>query len=181
MRIARPDDVDEITEIQARTWRFAYAKVLPEAVLAELDTEAARSDWADALAGGAAEVHVATEGDWTVGFCAAGHAPESEVADANGALPADAATIGLIATLLVEPRWARRGHGGRLLHAAATGLRNAGATRGIAWLPEADTASRKFYTRAGWAEDGTVRVLDAGGTPVRELRVTGPLTVTLQD
>jgi len=51
----------------------------------------------------------------TVGFCAAGPAPDAELAAANGSLPADSASTGLVSTLLVEPRWGRRGHGGRLL------------------------------------------------------------------
>ncbi len=92
-----------------------------------------------------------------------------------GAVPDDAGRVGLVATLLVSPRWGRRGHGGRLLVAAAAGLRSAGAARGITWTPERDAASRAFYRRAGWEPDGTVRTLDAGGRPLREVRLGGPL------
>jgi hypothetical protein len=42
-------------------------------------------------------------------------------------------------------------------------------------VPERDTASRAFYRRAGWEPDGTVRTLDAGGRPLREVRLGGPL------
>jgi hypothetical protein len=42
-------------------------------------------------------------------------------------------------------------------------------------VPERDTASRAFFARAAWEPDGTVRTLDAGGRPLREVRLAGPL------
>jgi GNAT superfamily N-acetyltransferase len=86
----------------------------------------------------------------------------------------------LISTLLVEPRWGRRGHGGRLIATAAHALRDQGATRAVAWVPEADKASTSFYARVGWAADGTVRTLDASGRPLREIRMSGGLDLALQ-
>ncbi len=172
---AAPADVEQIARVQRDTWRAAYADLLPADVLADLDTEQA---WADAIATGAGHVFVATEGEWTVGFCAAGMAPEPDLADAAGALPPDAATVGLIGTLLVEPRWGRRGHGGRLLTTAAAALREDGATRAVAWIPEADQASRRFYTGIAWHADGIARTLDAGGQPLREIRVSGRLDLS---
>jgi GNAT superfamily N-acetyltransferase len=135
--------------------------------------------WREVVEHGPAMVHVATEGTWTVGFCVAGAAPEDEVAEANGDLPEDASSAGLIAILLVEPRWGRRGHGGRLLATAAAHLRESGLTRGVSWVPEADKASLGFYRSVGWQQDGTVRTLDAGGRPLREARVTGGLNLQL--
>lgn len=176
---ALAEDIPEIARIQRETWLTAYAELLPPTVLAGLDTEDAQDAWRSALEAGAARLFVATEGAWTVGFCTAGPAPESEVADANGALPADAASTALIGTLLVEPRWGRRGHGGRLLGTAAEALRAQGATRGIVWVPERDKASRAFFGRAGWSLDGTARTLDAGGTHLREVRMSGTLELVL--
>ncbi|HVV22613.1 MAG TPA: GNAT family N-acetyltransferase [Pseudonocardiaceae bacterium] len=170
VRPAQPEDIPHIARIQRDTWATAYADLLPEDVLANLDTEGA---WAEALA--TVHLFVAVEGEWTVGFCAAGIAPESEVADADGTLPDDAATVAMIGTLLVEPRWGRRGHGGRLLATAAAALRGDGATRAVAWVPEADQASRRFYGTVAWRPDGTARTLDAGGRPLREIRLSGGL------
>ncbi|MEU5693941.1 GNAT family N-acetyltransferase [Actinosynnema sp. NPDC020468] len=170
VRTAKPEDVAEIARIHRDTWRTAYAALLPADVLAAVD---ATASLARAVEGG--QVLVATEGRWLVGFCVAGRAPTEEVATAAGEVPDDAATTAVL-TVLVEPRWGRRGHGGRLLAHAADALRAEGATRGIAWVPEADRSSRGFYERAGWSADGTVRTLDAGGRPVREIRVSGGLT-----
>ncbi|NUT53954.1 MAG: GNAT family N-acetyltransferase [Saccharothrix sp.] len=176
VRTAQPDDVAEIARIHRDTWRTAYRDLVPAAVLDAIDVEETAGAWAEAVGHG--RVLVATEGDWTVGFCVTGQAPDEEVAHADGSLPADAATTALV-SVLVEPRWGRRGHGGRLLATAASHLRDAGATRGVAWVPEADKASIGFYGKVDWEADGTVRTLDAGGRPLREIRVSGGLTLLL--
>jgi GNAT superfamily N-acetyltransferase len=174
VRPAEPSDIPDIARIQRDTWRTAYAELLPADFLADLDTEDA---WRAALAAGTG-LFVATEGEWTVGFCSVGFAPDAELTDANGVLPADAPTVALVGTLLVEPRWGRRGHGGRLLATAAHALRAHGATRGVAWVPERDEASRRFYAGIAWHQDGTARTLDANGRPLREIRLSGGLDLT---
>ena len=178
VRPAVPDDADAIARVQRTVWTSAYADLLPPGAVEGFDEDAVARGWAAPIAAGA--VWVATEGDALVGFCAAGPATPDDLADAAGAVPDDAASVAAVAALLVEPRWGRRGHAGRLLVEAATALRAAGATRAIAWVPERDTASRRFYERAGWDPDGTVRTLDAGGRPLREVRMTGTLSFRLE-
>lgn len=178
VRTATPADVSAIAALHSDTWRAAYADLLPQPVLDGLTGAEAERAWADAVDGGAL-VLLATEGAAEVGFCVAGPAPSEDSAGADGSLPDDAATIGLISTLLVSPRWARRGHGGRLLAHAAHALAQAGATRGITWVPAEDPASLSFYRRAGWEPDGTVRTLDAGDRALRELRLSGSLDLPL--
>lgn len=179
VRPAEPPDAAQIARIQLDTWRAAYADLLPPEVLAGLDAGEAERAWRQTVEQGPARVFVATEGGWLVGFCAAGPAPEDEAARADGSPAKDSATVALVSTLLVEPRWGRRGHGGRLLAEAGKVMRAAGSTRGIAWVPETDKASLRFYERAGWVADGTVRTLDAGGRPLREVRLTGTLRIEL--
>ncbi|AOS62678.1 GNAT family N-acetyltransferase [Actinoalloteichus hymeniacidonis] len=175
VRPALPDDAAEIARIQYDTWRAAYTRILPASVLDGLDVGAAEASWREAIDDEATLVSVAMEGSWTVGFCVVGEAPAAETADAAGTPAPDAAETGLIATLLVEPRWGRRGHGGRLLLAAGEQLRARGATRGITWVPIADAASLAFFKTAGWAPDGLSRTLDTGERTIRELRLTGGL------
>ncbi|HEX6402063.1 MAG TPA: GNAT family N-acetyltransferase [Pseudonocardiaceae bacterium] len=178
VRSATVQDAPTLAELHRVTWRTAYAELLPPGTLDELDTPQLQQAWSATIRGGAT-VLIATEGADPVGFVVAGPAPEDEVAAADGTMPTDAAHTVLVSTLLVEPRWGRRGHGGRLLAAVAGLLRDAGATRGIAWVPAEDPASLSFYRRAGWAPDGTVRTLDANGRALRELRLTGPLDLEL--
>ena len=168
-----------LTALHRATWRAAYRELLPPGTLDDLDSPEVQRAWADTVEGGAT-VLLATEGHDPVGFVVAGPAPPGEIAAADGTLPADAPQVGLVSTLLVEPRWGRRGHGGRLLAAASAALRECGAVRGIAWVPAEDPASLSFYRRAGWDPDGTVRTLDAGGRTLREVRLTGSLDLTVR-
>lgn len=167
-----------LAALHRTTWRAAYGELLPPETLDDLDSPEVQRAWADTVEGGAT-VLLATEGNDPVGFVVAGPAPPGELAAADGTLPADAAYTGLVSTLLVEPRWGRRGHGGRLLAAAAAALRECGTTRGITWVPAEDPASLGFYRRAGWNPDGTVRTLDAGGRALREVRLTGSLDLAV--
>ncbi|MGH3751295.1 MAG: GNAT family N-acetyltransferase [Pseudonocardiaceae bacterium] len=179
VRAATPADAPVLAALHRATWRAAYSELLPPGALEGLDAPQLQRAWADTVEGGAT-VLIATEGDHPVGFVVAGPAPDDEVAAADGRLPPDAAHTVLVSTLLVEPRWGRRGHGGRLLAAATALLQQAGAARGIAWVPTEDPASLNFYRRAGWNPDGTIRTLDAHGRPLREIRLTGPLNLALR-
>jgi GNAT superfamily N-acetyltransferase len=179
VRAATVVDAREIARIQRETWRTAYADLIGAQAVAALDDTDTERQWTGAIENPGTHVHLATEGSFTVGFCVSGVAPESEVAGANGDLPEDAASTGLIASILVEPRWGRRGHAGRLLAAAASSLRADGARRGITWVAQSDHASLAFFRRAGWHPDGTVRTLDTGETTVREVRLTGMLEFEL--
>lgn len=167
VRTAVAADVDEIVRIQSGTWATAYAGLVPADAIDQLSSAAAAAAWTAAVEAGA--VLLATEGAWTVGFVAAGPAD----VPADSPLGPDA--WGEIGALLVEPRWGRRGHGGRLLSGAAAALRTGGAQYGQVWVPEADEASRRFYARAGWETDGSVRGLDTGESVLREVRLTGSL------
>jgi GNAT superfamily N-acetyltransferase len=159
VRPARPSDAAELARIQVETWRAGYASILPASVLEALSVEQAIETWGGALAAPPSPRHrvlIAQEAQWSVGFVTV--APE------------DGGTVE-IGPLLVEPRWGRRGHGSRLLAAAVDTVRPDGATRAIAWLPEADEVSRTFFGSAGWAADGTARVLDTGAGQLREVRI----------
>ena len=110
-------------------------------------------------------VLVALEQNTVVGFAAFGP-PELTAAEQ----PDPAGPTSEISTLLVEPRWGRRGHGSRLLAAVADLARAAvppgcrsGCSRPTA-SPPAST-SRPAGRRDGWA-----RTLDTGGAPLREVR-----------
>jgi GNAT superfamily N-acetyltransferase len=168
VRPARPEDAPEVARVQAVTWRTAYRSVLPAAVLDEWDEAAATEAWHAATTSPPTPGHgvlVAVERGTVVGFAAFGPAEL-----AQGERPDPDGPTTEIATLLVEPRWGRRGHGSRLLAAVADLARASGAGRLQVWLPEADEASARFFESAGWARQGWVRTLDTGATPLREVR-----------
>jgi len=168
VRPAFPEDAAEIARIQVVTWRTAYRSLLPMAVLDEWDADVATDSWRHAITVPPTPGHgvlVALEKNSVVGFAAYGPAEltTDEVPDPAG--PTTELSI-----LIVEPRWGRRGHGSRLLAAAADLAVGGGAARLQVWLLEADRVSAGFYESAGWAPDGWARTLDTGGEPLREVR-----------
>lgn len=168
VRPARPEDAADIARVQGSTWRTAYRSVLPPAVLDGWDEDAAAEAWLAAVVSPPTPAHgvlVAVERQDVVGFAAFGPAElvDDEAPDAGG-------PTAEIVTLLVEPRWGRRGHGSRLLAAVADLTRATGARRLQTWLPEADGVSARFFESAGWAPQGWARTLDTGATPLREIR-----------
>jgi GNAT superfamily N-acetyltransferase len=168
VRPARAVEAADIARVQAVAWRTAYRSLLPAEVLETWDEDAAAATWRAAVVSPPTAGHlvlVALEGSAVVGFTAFGPAERTE-----GELPAPDAALSDISTLLVEPRWGRRGHGSRLLAAAVDLARSQGVAELRTWLPEADTVSAAFFESAGWEPDGWARTLDAGGTPLRELR-----------
>jgi GNAT superfamily N-acetyltransferase len=168
VRPARPADAPEIARIQAVTWRTAYRGVLPREVLDEWDEAAATVAWHTAVTAPPTPGHgvlVALEGQTAVGFAAFG---PPELTGAEHQDPAGPTTE--VSTLLVEPRWGRRGHGSRLLSAVADLAESSGTARLQVWLLETDRVSTGFYESAGWAPDGWARTLDTGGEPLREVR-----------
>jgi GNAT superfamily N-acetyltransferase len=164
VRPATVDDGRVIADLQLSVWRQAYATVLPAAALA-LDPAEHAAAWTERIARGG-PVLLAVEGAEPVGFAAL-----SSTFDPHNLLE----PLGEIEVLHVEPRWGRRGHGGRLLVSAGAELRRRGAHIGRWWIPQVDAATTRFVTAAGWAEDGVRRELDTGGPPIIELRWSGSL------
>lgn len=164
VRPASGGDAAAIARIQAVTWRTAYREVLPAELLDGWDEAAAAASWRAAITDPPTPGHgilVAVDGAAVVGFAAYAPAEPHE----SGAPTAE------VTTLLVEPRWGRRGHGSRLLAAVTDIVRDRGVTHLATWLPEADQVSAGFLASAGWEPDGWARTLDTGSTPLREVRL----------
>ncbi len=162
VRPATVDDARTVAGLQLQVWRQAFATVLPAAALdTNLDGHAA--SWSGRIEQGG-PVLLAVEGGEPVGFAAVS-------VDRRNLLE----PVGEIEVLHVLPRWGRRGHGGRLLVAAAAELRQSGARSGRWWVPQVDTVTARLLTAAGWAEDGVRRELDTGAAPIVELRWSGTL------
>lgn len=169
VRNAQPTDADEIGRIQSATWQQAYRRQLPASALEAMTPQAAADGWRDALTAPPGPQHrvlIALEAGpadtSSVGFAAIAPAnPDEEEAD-------DASEL---VTILVEPRWGRRGHGSRLLSAAVEAARATGAERMICWVLGGDKATEDFLRSAGWERDGWARTLDAGEREIAQHRM----------
>jgi GNAT superfamily N-acetyltransferase len=155
VRPARPEDAERVARVQLSTWRTAYADLLPAEAL-DVPEEQVAALWLNAIEAPPTPRHrvlVAMERIELVGFAA------STPADDEGL---DTATTTELSTLLVEPRWGRRGHGSRLLAASVEHWRGDGAELAVTWAWERDPATRSFLAGAGWEPDGAGRGLDTG-------------------
>lgn len=169
MRPARPEDAERVARVQLSTWRTAYADLLPAEAL-EVPEEQVAALWLNAIEARPTERHrvlVAMERAELVGFAASTPADDEEL---------DPAATVELSTLLVEPRWGRRGHGSRLVAASVEHWRGDGATLAVHWAWERDPASRSFLTSAGWESDGAARGLDTGSRVQRQLRFHTDIT-----
>jgi GNAT superfamily N-acetyltransferase len=156
--------------VQLSTWRTAYGDLLPAEAL-DVPEEQAAALWLGAVESPPSPEHrllVAMEREELVGFAASGPAPDEGLADGTAELM----------TLIVEPRWGRRGHGSRLVAASVEHWRGCGFTTAVAWAFERDPATRDFLASSGWEPDGATRGLDTGPRVVRQLRLHTDLRET---
>jgi len=167
VRAARISDVADLARIQVGRWRAGYAGLVPEAVLAELTSAEAerrwREQWAASLQAPPSSRHrvmVAVGTDAGGERVVAGFAAFGPGTDADRWPGTDAELY----ELAVDPEHAGRGHGSRLLNAAAATLAEDGFGTVCAWVLEADSAVRGFLESAGWAADGARKVLDMGAS-----------------
>lgn len=167
VRVAWSDDADAVAAVQLRAWRAAYQGLLPDELLAS-DPAALAATWRTSLAkpGDARNrVLVALERNRVVGFAITGPTGDPD---------RDPIADGELSELTVDPDERGKGHGSRLLQAAADTLLADRFQRGLLWVLSTDDALRAFVADAGWAPDGAHRELDldgAGTTVVRQVRL----------
>ena len=168
VRVAWADDAAAIADVQLATWREAYDGVVPPEVLANLTHAQVTTAWHGSLsrpADARQRVLVALERNRVVGFAITGPSPDPD---------ADPVADGEIGELTVLPAERGKGHGSRLLQAAADTLSADRFTRATFWLAATDDALREFVTAAGWAPDGAHRELaldESGAVSVKQIRL----------
>lgn len=156
VRVAWADDAPAIAALQLRTWRTTYAELLPADALPDEDAVAAA--WRASLGrpGDARNrVLVALERNRVVGVAICSPAGDPDC---------DPIADGEISELTVDPQERGRGHGSRLLQAAAETMAADRFVRAVHWVVSTDDALRAFLAGAGWAADGAHRELDLDGS-----------------
>ncbi len=152
IRPARAGDEQEIGRIQVDAWIASLGEHLGRNRQNAFDRETIIKGWADSISQPPTPGHrvfVATSEGSIVGFTAVSP-PHTIVA------------------LEVDPERRRRGHGSRLLAAAAEHLRSNGGEQMKLWSLEQDAVRNAFLAGAGFGEAGMSRELEAPGFAIPE-------------
>lgn len=167
VRVAWADDAAAVARVQVRAWARDLAGLVPPEALPGADAVA--EVWHRSLgASGDARnrVLVALERARVVGFAVCTPASDPDC---------DPVADGEVVELVVDPAETGRGHGSRLLQAAADTLVADRFTRAVHWVAATDDARRAFLQGAGWAPDSAHRELDlgeaGGGGTLRQVRL----------
>ena len=161
VRTAGPDDAPRIAEVNVRSWKAAYAGIVPDAILDGMDIDRYRETWLRRIADlGQRSLFVAVLDGRIEGYVLSGPARDHDLPDLAGEVYA----------IYVDPPAQRRGLGRVLLDAGEGELRGAGFEPLVLWVLTANAQGRGFYQACGWRPDGETRQIDFDGTPVAELR-----------
>jgi len=160
VRVAWADDAPAIARVQLRAWPELYAGLVPpDAIPSGPEAEeAAAAAWAESLRkpGDARNrVLVALERNRVVGFTITGPATDPD---------RDPVVHAELRELTVDPDERGRGHGSRLLQAAADTMASDRFSHAVTWVVAGDDALLSFLTGAGWEADSAHRELDLDGT-----------------
>jgi ribosomal protein S18 acetylase RimI-like enzyme len=158
VRDAVPEDAEAIATAHVRAWQDGYAHVFSAERLASLSISARTVTWRSRLASGLAVLVVEEAGD-VVGFATVGPSRDE-----------DGGGTGELYGIYVRPDAWGRGAGQALMACAHADLRRRGFDEATLWVLADNPRARRFYERAGWTPDGTVKDDEFLDTPVQEVR-----------
>jgi len=173
VRPGRLIDVSDFVEVQRRAWRSLPDDLWAVPDVESLDADAMMRSWERAVLLPPTSRHrllIALEGETVVGGAALTPADDPDLPDGVVAAESDQERADELALLVVDPDHRRRGHGSRLMAAAADLVRTGGVPTLVTWVPASDDDARAWLVGAGWAADGAHRTVELDGRIVRELR-----------
>lgn len=171
IRDAEPADARALAQIRVASWRMAYAGIVPGAILERMDVARNEEFFAARIAttSGTAEGRetIAIESD----FEPDGSSPVVQgYALIGPCADPDAAGLGEIEAIYLDPSAIGHGLGRVLLDAAVERLRIAKRAAIVLWVLTDNDRARRFYVRSGFEADGAVRMLDFDGVSIEEIR-----------
>lgn len=166
VREGRAGDGAAVGAVQTRSWRAAYAGLMPPAAYEAMAPELAERSFEGAVAEGAGGLWVAVREDEVAGFVRSGPTR------AEGA----AADVGEVLALYLDPLYQRKGLGRRLLRRAFDDLAAGGFRVATCFVLEGNEPAARFYSRAGMSTDGRTHPLSFAGLELPHLRFEAVLS-----
>ncbi|MDA8373775.1 MAG: GNAT family N-acetyltransferase [Actinomycetota bacterium] len=161
IRAARQADAEGIGTVHVRSWQAVYHGHFPQDFLDRLDPAERAKGWRAYLGKemGERESLLVSEVDGGIaGFASSGPAREGE--DDEGEVRA----------IYLLPEYWGRGLGSELMAASLRELAQAGFTKAMLWVLEANLGARSFYEATGWSLADGARIIEPFGFPIPELR-----------
>lgn len=155
-RPATPADGTVVGKIHAASWGAAYAPLFPEAV-AQQGIESRKTRWHERLAGGEGLVMIGFVGDRPLAM--------------SWSVPSEGRPgFAEIYSFYTHPDGWGSGVSAALMTSTLQQLRADGFDRVHLWTLRDTPQSRRFYTKAGFAETGATRTHDFGdGNPLPQV------------
>jgi len=162
IRPATEADVPAVAEIHVEDWRWAYRGLVPRELLDSLSVERRAEMWSRGLARKRPgwELFVADRAGTVIGFVGCGPCGDEDAGVRTGEVYA----------IYLRPDVVGMGVGRALFSRAMEHLWEFGFHRATLWVLADNARTRRFYEIAGWKPDGTEKVEDWGGFPLREAR-----------
>ncbi len=164
IRPAEVSDAGKIGLIHVRSWQSAYRGKMPQDHLDGLDPAERAGQWRrtlETIDRSRADILVAESDAGVVGF--AGYGPSRDT-------DADPGHTGQLAVIYLLPETWGTGTGRELMAAAVAGLAALGYADATLWVLDSNERARRFYVKAGWADDGVTRVDESLGIMLHEVR-----------
>lgn len=164
IRPAEVSDAGPIGLIHVRSWQSAYRGRIPQDHLDGLDPAERAEQWRRTLEiidRSRAGILVADSDAGVVGFANYGRSRDAD---------ADPVRTGQLAAIYLLPQAWGTGTGRELMAAAVDGLAALGYAEATLWVLDSNDRARRFYAKAGWAEDAITRVDDSLGVTLNEVR-----------
>jgi ribosomal protein S18 acetylase RimI-like enzyme len=158
IRPATTTDAEAIARVDIASWRGAYSEILSDSYLASLDVNDRARQWTTAVSARDSTVLVAEDESGTVGFTSVGPSRDED------AEPGDLE----IYAIYLHPRAWGTGVARDLMRTVLDGLRNGAVV--TLWILEGNERAQHFYRRHGFQPDGTERIDEIGGRPLKQLR-----------
>ena len=155
IREIQPDDIDHVSRIYARSWKAAYAGIVPQAYLDDLKEDR----WSPILAESPFTSLVLLDEGRYAGTSASGGARDET-------LPG----WGEIVSIYLLPEYCGRGYGEKLLDAAVSSLKQKGYADIYLWVLAENMRARRFYERHQLRFSGDTKCIEIGGASLPEVR-----------
>lgn len=169
IRSATVADAAGIARVHVSSWQGAYAGLIPEHDLLQLDVkqfESWRSRRIQAMDRANSDTLVAVADDGVAGFVDVGPTRDEHL---------DPSRVGELYAIYLHPSHWDQGHGRRLIAEAEDAMRRLGFESAMLWVLEENARARAFYEAAGWRHDGGRQLERIIDTELYEVRYTKDL------